>query len=652
MAIASDLHIPLRKSHPKELYMLFSVEMWERFSYYTMMALLMLYMTDASQLGWGSEIAGPVKGWFSGLVYLMPLFGGLIAELWLGYRKAILIGASVMMIGHFLLGIPYQVVQGNASLWLNLPFYLGLAALAIGNGFFKPNISTMLGSMYRSDDPKKDSAFMIFYMGINLGALLSPLAATIIKTTVGLAYGESAGWHMAFASAGIMMGIGFILFFIFRKRFELYDQKRSGLFAKEQPDSHIPAATRRLRVTALIIIFLIITIFWVLFDMGSSVMAIWAKHHTLPTFGFDWNAYPMISQSINPLLVIILIIIITAVFNRFRKLEPSTPAKLIYSLILAMLAAFVMFLVAHIAGMDQMAWKISGSNCGANDDRYLYLVDQAKAAVSGPCYQLGSYGTGCEIRVGLQWMFSFYFLITLAELFLSPIGLSIVSKLAPKRFVAAFMGLFFVSIFLGNVISGQIVGLWDTLPHSTYFLITSILMGVGAILLVIAYRYLKRAFDSLKDDYKDEAEQPDEVPQKHKDPALYILYVIVFVVVIGFFVILYVFSVNVGDPQRMEAQTACQAEGPLGFIPDTADIVRYPTYEFEIFVEKHGIDRDAMTPLLLRDNNETVWIDMTKLDQQWEDILGLEAIEELRSRAAQHLGSKPPYWNKQGNITP
>ncbi len=206
MSTASTSEAPVtevvKKGHPKGLYLLFATEMWERMSYYGMRALLVLYMTGAADHGgfhWSRATALKIYGTYTALVYLTPLAGGYIADRYLGQRRAVVLGGFLMMIGHFLMAVPGQVA-----------FFAALTFLIVGNGFFKPNISTMVGGLYPPGDARRDGAFTIFYMGINLGAFLSPLVCGTL--------GEKLGWHWGFGSAGVGMGLGLITFLALNKR--------------------------------------------------------------------------------------------------------------------------------------------------------------------------------------------------------------------------------------------------------------------------------------------------------------------------------------------------------------------------------------------------------------------------------------------------
>ncbi|MEZ4880601.1 MAG: peptide MFS transporter [Chitinophagales bacterium] len=257
--------------HPKQLYLLFFTEMWERFSYYGMRALLVLYLTTVlikGGLGWSNEDAAMLYAWYTGLVYVTPIIGGILADKVLGHRKAIILGALIMTLGHLSLAFKQMPF-----------FYLGLGLLIIGNGLFKPNISTIVGQLYNpKDGAKKDSAYTIFYMGINVGAFLGILICGWL--------GETIGWHYGFGCAGVFMFFGMIVFSAAQKIFGNLGTKEEIVATKTSTtNSNTPLNNIELDRIKVILIFSFFTIFfWLAFEQAGSSMSLYARDFTKRTF--------------------------------------------------------------------------------------------------------------------------------------------------------------------------------------------------------------------------------------------------------------------------------------------------------------------------------------------------------------------------------
>ncbi|MCL4235195.1 MAG: peptide MFS transporter [Deltaproteobacteria bacterium] len=417
--------------HPKGLYLLFFVEMWECFSYYGMRALLVLYMTK--ELMFSTEKAGTVYGWYTGLVYLTPLLGGYIADRYLGARKSILVGGTLMALGHFSMAF--------SSMFF---FYAALTLLIFGNGFFKPNISTTVGKLYGKDDPRRDGGFTIFYMGINLGAFFSPLVCGTL--------GERVGWHFGFAAAGVGMVAGLLLYLWGQKRY-LGD---AGLHPEYQPtkDHHqTPLTTEeKHRVAVIFILVFFVLFFWMSFEQAGSSLTLFAEHSTdrmIPLLG--WEFPTSWFQSVNPFLIFVMAPLFSMVWVRMAKanIEPSTPMKMAWGL--AFLA--ISFVIMVFAGL---------------------IVDKTMG------------------RVGLLWLLGSYFFATVGELCLSPIGLSLVTKLSPARFGSLLMGTWFVSSFLANLVGGLLAGNYDAMNKATFFMIPVATSGGAALLLFLLVKPLRK----------------------------------------------------------------------------------------------------------------------------------------------------------------
>ena len=411
-----------RQGHPKGLYLLFCVEMWERFSYYGMRALIVLYMVQ--NLMYSTQKAGNIYGFYTGLVYLTPLIGGYLADRYLGQRRCISTGAILMIWGLLLLAF------GPKSLFL-----LSLCLMIIANGFFKSNISSLLGLLYENNEDKKDSAYTIFYMGINLGAFFSPLVCGTLAVKYGYEYG--------FASAGVGMLIGLIFYKLFENRWlGEYGLKPVGVnsVAEDNKNEQQNSAQQNSRLGALLVLMLFTVPFWVCFEQAGSSLTLFAQYMTDRNF-FNWEIPTGYFQSLNPLFIILLAPLMSVLWGSLRNKskEPSSVEK--FAIALFLIA--VSFVVLAFAG---------------------YL------SVKG--------------LVSPLWLVVGYFIMTVAELCLSPIGLSLVSKLAPKKFLSLIMGCWFLTSFLGNLIAGMVGGKYDALAPAQLFGMLAIVSFVSFLLLL------------------------------------------------------------------------------------------------------------------------------------------------------------------------
>jgi POT family proton-dependent oligopeptide transporter len=454
MSTASTSEAPVtevvKKGHPRGLYLLFTTEMWERMSYYGMRALLVLYMTGAANHGgfhWSRATALKIYGTYTALVYLTPLAGGYIADRYLGQRRAVVLGGFLMMIGHFLMAVPGEVA-----------FFAALTFLIVGNGFFKPNISTMVGGLYPPGDARRDGAFTIFYMGINLGAFLSPLVCGTL--------GEKLGWHWGFGSAGVGMGLGLITFLALNKRLlgdvglapaprgaqKLGPPGEGGYRAPGEVQTETakltPVERDRLGVIFALAFFNIF--FWAAFEQAGGLMTLYTDTKV------DRHLFGMVVpttwfQSINPMFIVLLGPLFSMLWVRLAKArrEPSTPAKLGIGLLLLSFG-FVLML-------------------GASRQ----TADGGQAAMS--------------------WVVGAYFFHTVGELCLSPVGLSAVSKLAPARFASLMMGVWLLSSFVANYLAGLIGGYSERLGEFTLFAtIVGVTAAAGAVLIALSPVITKR----------------------------------------------------------------------------------------------------------------------------------------------------------------
>lgn len=541
----------MKEKHPRGLYVLFFSEMWERFSFYLMLGILLLYCKDYERGGLGltQMEASRIYGSYIALVYFTPFLGGLLADRYLGYRKAIIVGGVSMAIGHGLLAFPGMGF-----------FYAGLVCLCIGNGFFKPNISTLVGKLYPPGSKLRDRGFNIFYMGINIGACACNFVAALLR--------QNYGWHAAFGSAGVGMVISLLIFISFQRMFKEIDDTRhekgeehteggmgtifsrlllpaiaggaAGWFLFDEENratmafifGAIPVAAyyiwvlfrlkgeERRRISALYVIFLVVIIFWAIFHQNGSALTAWARDNTRRVPGetatkvmealrldeeapasyfanagpdvprHDPSTYEVLTdeeyeawreemktkrihtrgegepdkvtqedfdavyagtaeitpylppgekvklvsteifQSINPFCVIIFtpIVVFAWRFLSRRGREPSNPAKIGLGMVLTGLSTVVM-LTAVIVTHD-----------GA-------------------------------VKASAGWLIGTYAVVTFGELCLSPMGLSLVSKLSPKSVAGLMMGGWFVATSLGNKLAGVMGEWWDLMSHIKFFII-------------------------------------------------------------------------------------------------------------------------------------------------------------------------------------
>jgi len=422
------------EKHPKGLFVLFATEMWERFSFYTMLAMFTLYLRDTTGqgFGWTADRATGLYANYLMFVYASPLIGGWIADRGLGYRRAVMIGGLFFMAGHLLLSFRSEAIV-----------YLALTCLVVGNGFFKPNVSAMVGNLYPEGSHLKDRAYNIFYMGINVGAFLAPVIAEFVKSRF--------GFHPAFAVAAGGMVISVFILWRFQSHLLGTGSAKSAVVADAKP-LPIDAVPTSRRVGALIVIYLIVIVFWMVFHQNGSTLTYWANENT------RWNVTGIISNAINPLWVVLLTFPLVAVWRALdrRGREPSTPVKMLFGMLATSLAFLVMFLAAR-----------HGEGLAAPGDIYGYKVS--------PVWLVGAYGV-----------------LTLGELMLSPMGLALVSKVAPRHLRGIMMGGWFVATAIGNKLT-QIGQLWDDMPHSSFWLLLSGCALFMAFVLMLLLKPLKKA---------------------------------------------------------------------------------------------------------------------------------------------------------------
>ncbi len=432
----------LHKGHPKGLYLLFTVEMWERFSYYGMRALLIFYLTKTwleGGLAFDEQTGNLIYGFFTGFVYFTPIIGGWLADNYLGQRKSISIGAFTMMAGEFCLAFE----QSKASL------FLGLALLIIGNDFFKPNISVLVGQLYEPNDKRKDAAFTIFYMGINLGALFAPLITGYLAINYSYNYG--------FLAAGIGMLFGQIAYQLLGNKMlgdigKIPSSKSKDADGKN--NNHPLTKEEKDRTKVIFIIVFFVIFFFAGFEQAGSSFSLYTdKFINRDMLGFTIPAEWF--QSVNPLFIILLAPLITTLWNRLsdKNKEPNIPIKMGVGMILLGLG-FIMMVGAVI----ERGGDIADSSVKAN----------------------------------IAWLIFAYFLHTVGELCLSPIGLSMVSKLAPIKLASLLMGVWLMSSFIANIAAGFLASSVSQLGAYTIFsAIALVSIILGLVLLAINKRLFK-----------------------------------------------------------------------------------------------------------------------------------------------------------------
>jgi POT family proton-dependent oligopeptide transporter len=422
--------------HPPGLVVLFLTEMWERFSFYTMGAMFTLYLQDREEgFGWTEANATDLYSTYIMFVYASPLIGGWLADRKLGYRRAVLIGGVFFMAGHLLLA--FRDLKA---------VYAALACLVIGNGLFKPNVSTMVGNLYPEGSPLKDRAYNIFYMGINVGALLAPLVAEVVK--------GQFGFHPAFVVAAFGMVVSVSILWWFRHLVEPDPDNTPirALVIDNAPAHLIDEVPDWKRVGALIVVFLVVIVYWMGAYQGGSTITYWAQNNTA------WRFSGIISNAINPAWVIVLTFPLIWFWRWLARwgLEPSTPAKIALGMLVTALG-FLVFTVAALHG---------------------------EAGATG--------GDPHAFRVSPLWLIGAYGVLTIGELMLSPMGLSLVSRVAPARLRGLMMGGWFVATAAGGKLS--VIGVyWGEWLHSSFFaLLAGMTLGVGLLLLLLL-RPLKTA---------------------------------------------------------------------------------------------------------------------------------------------------------------
>ncbi|KGJ96243.1 peptide MFS transporter [Colwellia psychrerythraea] len=414
--------------HPKGLFLLFGTEMWERFGYYGMRALLVLYLIASTQdggFGWTNQEALRLYGFFTMAVYLTPVIGGWLADNYIGQRKAIIWGGLIFSLGYFTLGIPKSMIVGMEE----TVFYIGLALIIIGNGLFKANVSSLVGELYEDGDHRRDGAFTIFYMGINLGAFLAPITVGVL--------GETVNWHYGFILAGCGMLIGLTLQLSLANKY-LGDigVEPSAKRTKGEKKADAPLTPQDIdRMKVILIMSMFSVIFWAGFEQAGGLFTIYASDFTDRTiFGFEIAASSF--QSLNAMFIIMLAPFVASTWVKMGSNEPTSPKKFALAMLFLALGFFVMLWATMVQGGD------------------------------------------VAVKVSMLFLVFAYLFHTLGELCLSPIGLSMVTKLAPLKFTSLLMGIWFFFTALSNWLAafiGSFVGEGEEMVNNA----ANIFMGVG-----------------------------------------------------------------------------------------------------------------------------------------------------------------------------
>ena len=458
-----------KEGHPKGLYLLFVTEMAERFSYYGMRAVFTLYMVAAL---FTVESASEIYGYYTGLVYLTPLLGGYIADRYWGNRRSIIVGGMLMALGQFLMFLSASFVQpaikeaeGMIDPTVNNQLAIicmmgGLFFLILGNGFFKPNISTMVGSLYRPDDQRKDSAFTIFYMGINVGATLGPLTCGIFEGD----YLNPMRFKWAFLCACIAMLAPTLIFYLLKNKYLMdYEGNAIGTRPKLQEKTERQQLTRKEKqhIVVIFIIAAFVIFFWAAYEQAGVSLTYFADQQT-DRHIFGWEMPTSYFQSFPAIFVVLLAPFMNLAWEVLRRFghEPSSVMK--QAIGLAFLSIGYMLIAFGVKDL------------------------------------------GPNVKVSMLWLTGLYFIHTLGELSLSPIGLSLVSKLSPKHLASLMMGIWFMSTAVSNMLAGQLAtlypdgsskslfGIIEIASLHDFFMMFVVLSGVAAIALACISPLLNR----------------------------------------------------------------------------------------------------------------------------------------------------------------
>jgi proton-dependent oligopeptide transporter, POT family len=439
--------------HPVGLYFLFFTEMWERFSYYGMRALLVLYMVSHliqgaqsgmshvfgfASLQYGLEsvfgslaiqpLASQIYGMYTALVYLTPIFGGMLADRVLGQRKTVIAGAILMAIGHFLMAAESM-------------FLLALFVLILGNGCFKPNLATQIGSLYPAGDPRRDRAYTIYYAGVNLGAFLSPL----VCGTLGQVY----GWHYGFGAAGVGMAIGLVVYLVGQPYLPADPLTRAKAIHTERTKSSLTTSEWKV-IVGLIALCALNVVFWGVYEQQGNTLQLFADRNV------DWHVFgrqlpSTWFQSVNPMFIFLLTPLLNVLWTwqSKRGKEPGSVTKMAMGCAMMGLSFLPIIFITNGLRADQ--------------------------------------------RVSFLWLVGCAFIYTVGELYLSPVGVSLVSKVAPARLAGMLMGMWFLANFAGNYLSGYLGTFYEKMSRESFFSMLLVLGLAGGAAIFALSMPLKKA---------------------------------------------------------------------------------------------------------------------------------------------------------------
>jgi POT family proton-dependent oligopeptide transporter len=474
--------------------------MWERFSYYGMRAILVLFLTSSIMnegWGWEREDALVLYGWYTGLVYFTPLIGGILADKFLGYRNATVMGAFIMALGHGSMALEY---------FSDSFFFLGIALLIIGNGLFKPNISSIVGQLYKDDDIRKDGAYTIFYMGINCGAFLGILLCGYL--------GEKVGWHWGFGLAGIFMFFGMLQFYFAQNIFGsigLKPEKKKDLKSEDKTKTPITGVEWD-RIIVILVFSAATIFFWWAFEQAGGSMTIFANDYTERNLTGESS---MIFKTVNTIITIVPMVVITYVlFRLFQNIfQKYFLSNLFLGSSFVIIWGIVLWMINNEFSQD--ATEIPASWFSVLNSLFIIIfapifskIWASKYNPSGPVkFSIGlillglgfgflAYGSmsipyGAQTAsVSIFWLVFAYLFHTLGELCVSPVGLSYVSKLAPVRLVGLMFGFWLLSSFFANLIGGFTGSYINVISEqaglSGFFLIfTLIPIGAGIVMFLL-----------------------------------------------------------------------------------------------------------------------------------------------------------------------
>ena len=431
-----------KQKHPSGLYMLFMVEMWERFNYYGMRALLSLFMIS-TVIQYSKATSSKIYGMFTALVYLTPVIGGYLADRFIGKRHSITIGAILMACGQFTLA-SYEIIDPKLAL------FTGLTLIILGNGFFKPNISTIVGELYPPKDPRRDSGFTIFYMGINVGAFIAPFVCGYLGQPDSVAnIAEAYKWKYGFMAAGTGMVIGLIWYLVSQKKYlgEIGLYPVTNTKAVDHVDNKPLTSEEWDKIKAIFTFVFFAIFFFAFFEQAGTSLNFFAEEATKLAIG-PIKLKASYFQAVNPICVVIFAPIFAKLWIRMGDKNPSIPVKFGWGLFLQGIAFMIIAIGASIY------------------------------AAQGP--------------VSALWLVFCYFFCTMGELCLSPVGLSMVTKLAPAKFMSLFMGVWLAASFIGNLLAGWLASFYDSWSLTTLFSVPAIAsIAFGIIMWIMAGKVRK-----------------------------------------------------------------------------------------------------------------------------------------------------------------